>query len=152
MAPESRPNPDVATGLGGLEPAWTMLDRASLVGLMDEPSAENRALRLANDLTGDELTLSPVARIALVLLRATVESGGLNMTAADNLSRATVSAMQAAMTWPDHDPADARRCRKVLNEADYGAASVNAGTAGASAPASRLRPQASYSGTRPRRA
>ena len=119
MAPESRANPDVATWLGGLEPAWAMLDRASLVGLMDEPSAENRTLRLANDLTGDELTLSPVARNALVLLRGTVEGGGLNMTAAGNLSRATVSAMEEAMTWPDHDPADARRCRKVLNEADY---------------------------------
>ena len=65
------------------------------------------------------MTLSPVARNALVLLRGTVESGGLNMTAAGNLSRATVSAMEAAMTWPDHDPADVRRCRKVLNEADY---------------------------------
>ena len=85
---------------------------------MDSPSTEKRALRLANDLTGYELTLSPVARSALVLLRATVESGGLNMIAAGNLSRATVSAMEAALTWPDHDPADARRRRKVVNEAD----------------------------------
>ena len=108
-----------------------MLDRASLDGLMDEPSAENRALRLAHDLTGYELTLSPVARNALVLLRGTVESGGLIMTAAGNLSRATVSAMEAGMTWPDHDPDDARRCRKVLNEGGLPAAAFHARARGA---------------------
>ena len=46
MAPESRPDLDVATWLGGLEPAWTMLDRASLDGLMDEPSAEGSVANL----------------------------------------------------------------------------------------------------------
>ena len=91
MPPESRRNRDMSAWLGGLEPSWAMLDRASLDALMDESSAENRALRLADDLTRDELARS----------------------------HANVSAMEEAMSWPDHDPADVRRYRKVLNEMDF---------------------------------
>ena len=84
---------------------------------MDEPSEENSTLRLAADLTADEIALSPVARNALVLLREAA-GGGLKLTPAGNLPRDAVSAMEEAMTWPGHDPADTRRYRKVLNEAD----------------------------------
>ena len=67
MAPE---NHGMLDWLGGLEPAWTLLGEESLNALMEEPSAENRTLRLADDLSEDELALSacypqrvdPVAR------------------------------------------------------------------------------------------
>ena len=110
---------DLLSWLGDLDPAWAMLDPESLDGLMDEPSEENRSLHLANDLTADELARSAVAGNALVLLRAAGGGGGLKLTAAGNLSRATVSAMEEAMIWPGHDPANARRYRKVLNERDF---------------------------------
>ena len=94
-----------------------MLERASIGALLDEPSSENPALRLAAGLSADETALSPVARNALVLLREAA-GGGLKLTPAGNLPRATVAAMEEAMAWPDRDPADARRGRKILNEAD----------------------------------
>ena len=115
MAPE---NGRMLDWFGGLEPAWTLLGEESLNALMEEPSAENRTLRLAADLTEDELALSPVIRNASILLREINGNDGLKLTATGNLSRAAVAAMEAAMTWPGHDPAEARRYSKVLNEPD----------------------------------
>ena len=111
-------NRDLFAWMGDIEPAWVMLDSTSLNGLMDEPSAKNRVLCLAIDLTADELALSAIARNTLVLLRAAVDGGGLKLTAGGNLSRTTVSAMEEAMTWPGRNPTDARRYRKVSNERD----------------------------------
>ncbi len=54
--------------LGGVEPAWTALTYESFSALHSEPSATNTALRLANDLTADELDASAVAHNTLVLL------------------------------------------------------------------------------------
>ena len=119
MPPVGRLTRDLLSWLGDLEPAWVMLDPESLDDLMDEPSAENPVLHLADDLTADELARSAIARNALVLLRAADSGGGLKLTAAGNLSRATVSAMEEAMIWPGYDPVDARRYRKVLNERDF---------------------------------
>ena len=115
MAPE---NGRMLDWLGGLEPAWTLLGEESLNALMEEPSADNRTLRLAADLSEDELALSPVIRNASILLREIIGNDGLKLTATGNLSRAAVAAMGAAMTWPGHDPAEARRHSKVLNEPD----------------------------------
>ena len=116
--PENRRGQNARTWLGDLQPAWTVLERASIDALLDEPSAENPALRLAADLAADEIALSPVARNALVLLRE-ASGRGLKMTPAGNLPRAAVAAMEEAMAWPGRDPADARRGGKVLNEADF---------------------------------
>ena len=115
--PEIRRGRNVSAWLGGLQLAWTVLERASIDALLDDPSAESRALRLTADLTADEIALSPIARNALVLLRE-ASGRGLKLTPAGNLPRATAAAMEEAMAWPDRDPADARRGRKVLNEAD----------------------------------
>ena len=104
--------------LGGLEPAWTLLDRKSLDALMEEPSGDNPPLRLATDLTEDERALSAVARNASILLHEAAGHDGLRLTATGNLSRAAVAEMEAAMTWPGRDPAEARRFCKVLNEPD----------------------------------
>ena len=115
--PENRRLRNVRAWLGDLQPAWTVLELASIHALLEEPSAEGRALRLAADLTADEVALSPVARNALVLLRE-ASGRGLKLTPAGNLPRAAVAAMEEAMAWPGHDAAMARRYRKVLNEAD----------------------------------
>ena len=118
MTPEDRRFRNVRAWLGDLQPAWTVLERASIEALLDEPSAESRALRLAADLTADEVALSPVALNALILLREAC-GRGLKLTPAGNLPRATVAAMEEAMAWPGRDPADARRGGKALNEADF---------------------------------
>ena len=115
MAPE---NHGIRDWLGGLEPAWTLLDKESLDALMEEPSEENRTLRLTPDLAEDELALSPVVRNASILLREAIGNDELKLTATGNLSRAAVAAMKAAMTWPGHDPAETRGHSKVLNEPD----------------------------------
>ena len=55
-------NSRVRHWLGDIEPAWTALTDESFNALHAEPSATNTALRLANDLTADELDASAVAR------------------------------------------------------------------------------------------
>ena len=117
-SPENLRLQNVWAWLGDLQPAWTVLERASIDALLNEPSSENPALRLAPDLTADEVALSPVARNALVLLRE-ASGRGLKLTPAGSLPRATVAAMEEAMAWPGRDPADSRRGGKVLNEADF---------------------------------
>ncbi len=61
--------PDLRRWLGDVEPAWTSLAFESFNALRHEPSATNRALSLASDLTLDELNASAVARNALLLVR-----------------------------------------------------------------------------------
>ena len=59
---------DVSVWPGGLEPVRKLLDRESLLAVGNEPSAENRALRLATDLTEAEVAGSAFVRNALILL------------------------------------------------------------------------------------
>ena len=59
---------DVSVWPGGLEPVRKLLDRESVLALGNEPSAENRALRLATDLTEAELAGSAFVRNAVILL------------------------------------------------------------------------------------
>ena len=54
VAPGFLKNPGVIDWLGGVEPAWTLLTFESMNALRQEPSNENRALTLANNLTGVE--------------------------------------------------------------------------------------------------
>jgi hypothetical protein len=63
-------NEPVKRWLGGLEPALTLLDYESFTALHDPPSPTAGAIRLATDLTKDELEKSAVTRNALVLLLA----------------------------------------------------------------------------------
>ena len=86
--------------LGGVEPAWTILEPERIDALIGEPPFEDGAIRLAIDLTDDEIALSPMLRNALVLLRAAAEADGLKLTARGNLTRETVAAMREAMDWP----------------------------------------------------
>ena len=69
MTPGFLPDPEMRRWLGGIEPAWTLLEMESMNGLRREPSKDNRALCLANDLTDVEIAASAVTRNALILLR-----------------------------------------------------------------------------------
>jgi hypothetical protein len=98
-------DPQVRKWLDGVEPAWTLLTFDSLQALRREPSANRRAIRIANDLSVDEIAGSAVARNTLILLRQATERGGLPVTATGNLSRAVVAEMCKLVEWPDFDQA-----------------------------------------------
>ena len=102
--------------LDGVEPAWTILDPARLDALRGEPPFEGGAVRLAIDLTEDELAQSAMVRNALVLLGAAAEGDGLKLTARGNLTRETVSAMREAMVWPGCAFEEKWRAGKQLSE------------------------------------
>ena len=105
--------------LDGVEPAWTLLTFDSLWALRREPSAIQTAIRIANDLSADEIAGSAVARNTLILLRQAIERGGLPLTATGNLSRAVVAEMCKLVEWPHYDQADAFRFQKVINKPDF---------------------------------
>src|SRR5262252_892015 len=112
-------DPQIRGWLDGVEPAWTLLTIESLRALRHEPSAVQTAIRIADDLSVDEIAGSPVARNTLILLRQAIERGGLSLTATGNLSRAVVAEMCKLIEWPDYDQADAFRLNKVINEPDF---------------------------------
>ena len=112
-------DPEVRRWLGNVEPAWTLLDMESLNALRREPSKENRALRLASDLTGVEIATSAVTRNTLILLRRAADGDGLKLTATGNLSRTVVAEMVDLFEWPGFDRAEAFRLHKVVNEPGF---------------------------------
>jgi hypothetical protein len=118
VAPGMLQNPSVRNWLGGIEPAWTLLDMASFNALRRPPSPTAGPIRLAADLADGEIQQSAVARNALILLRAAAERPGLKMTATGNLSRGVVAEMCDLFTWPGFEKAEAFRLHKVINEPD----------------------------------
>lgn len=119
VAPGFLQRPEVRRWLGGVEPAWTLLDFESLNALRREPSKANCALRLANDLSAAEVAASAVARNTLILVRRAADGEGLKLTATGNLSRAVVAEMVDLFDWPGFDRADAFRLHRVVNEPDF---------------------------------
>jgi hypothetical protein len=83
------------------------------------PSAGQTAIRIANDLSADEIAGSAVARNTLILLRQAIERDGLPLTATGNLSRAVVADMRKLIAWPDYNQAEAFQFNKVINEPDF---------------------------------
>jgi hypothetical protein len=65
--------------LDGVEPAWTLLTFDSLRALRREPSARQNAIRIANDLSVDEIAGSAVARNPLIPLRQARSSRALTV-------------------------------------------------------------------------
>ena len=112
-------NESVKRWLGGLEPAWTLPDDASFAALRAPPSPAMGPIRLAANLTHDELQQSAVARNALILLLAASSGAGLKLTATGNLSRTIVAEMCDRFTWPEFDRRAAFEFNKVINEADF---------------------------------
>lgn len=119
VTPGMLQNPFVKKWLGGIEPAWTLLDQASFAALHRPPSPTAGPIRLASNLTNEEVQQSAVARNALVLLRAAAVGPGLKMTATGNLSRDVVAEMCDLFTWPEFDKANDFRLHKVINEPDF---------------------------------
>jgi hypothetical protein len=112
-------NPEARRWLNGVEPAWTMLEFDSFNALHGEPSASNRAISLEPNLTETDLSGSAVARNALLLLRLSIETGGLKLTATENLSRTVVAEMVAVIEWPGLDKNGAFQFHRVINEPDF---------------------------------
>ena len=111
---------DVSVWPGGLEPVRTLLDRESLLALGNEPSAEDRALRLATDLTEAELDGSAFVRNALILLG---EIGGEDTVWTTNdgrLNKAGVARMRTLMSWPGMEATEQFRAGKSYYEQQVG--------------------------------
>ena len=80
------------------------------------PPWEDGAIRLAFDLTDDEIAQSPMVQNAFVLMRAAEAADGLELTSRGNLTLATVSAMREAMDWPGCQFEQKWRAGKRLRE------------------------------------
>ncbi len=119
MHPGFLHNPEVRRWLGGVEPAWTVLEFDSHNALHEEPSADNQAIRLEPSLTEQDLAGSAVTRTARILLQRAVDAGGLKLTATGNLSRAVVAEMIELVEWPGLDRDEVYRLNKVINEPDF---------------------------------
>ena len=105
--------------LNGVEPAWTLLTFDGLRALRREPSARQNPIRIANDLSSDEIAGSAVTRNTFILLHQAIERSGLQLTATGNLSRAAVAEMRGLIEWPHYHQVDAFRLNKVINEPDF---------------------------------
>jgi hypothetical protein len=80
-------DPQVRKWLDGVEPAWTLLTFDSLRALRQEPSAGQAAIRIANDLSADEIADSALARNTFILLRQVIERCGLSLTTLQPVTR-----------------------------------------------------------------
>ena len=94
-------SPSVQKWLGGVEPAWTLLDFDSFSQLRSPPAPNAGAIKLAPDLTENEFQLSAITKSTLGFLEAASETPGLKLTATGNLSRAVVADMCDIFDWPD---------------------------------------------------
>ena len=111
-------NPSVKNWLGGIVPAWTLLDQDRFEALRPPPSSRASVITLARDFSPDEIGQSAVARNTLILLHAASAGSGLKLTTTGNLTRGVVAEMIDLFTWPGFDKADAFRFHKVINEPD----------------------------------
>ena len=112
-------DPSIKAWLGGIEPAWTLLDPDSFAALQWPPMTPGSAIHLAGDLTADELAQSAVASSLAILLRTATAAPGLKLTATGNLARSVVAEMIDRFTWPNFDKAQMFRLNKVINEHDF---------------------------------
>jgi len=112
-------NPSVRNWLGGIVPAWTLLDQDSFEALRRPPSSRASVITLARDFSPDEVGQSAVSRNTLILLHAASAGSGLKLTTTGNLTRGVVAEMIDLFTWPDFDKADAFRFHRVINEPDF---------------------------------
>ena len=119
VTPGMLQNPLVRSWLGTVEPAWTLLDPESFFALRKPPSAKGDVIRLATNLSPDQIGQSAIARNVLILLQAASVGPGLQLTATGNLTRKVVAEMVELFTWPDFDRAEAFRLNKVINEPDF---------------------------------
>lgn len=110
-------NESVVAWLGGVEPYWTHLDFESYCRLRRNPDEDDRALRLASDLTAAEASASPIVVALLHLLRM-AEEKPVPLTSSGCLGRAAVVALAEIVNGPAFDLSLIRSVTKVLNEQD----------------------------------
>ena len=119
VAPDMLQNPSVRNWLGGIVPAWTLLDQDSFEALRWPSSFRASVIKPAPDFSPDEIAQSAVVRNTLLLLHAASAGSGLTLTTTGNLTRSVVADMIDLFTWPGFDKADAFRFNKVINEPDF---------------------------------
>jgi hypothetical protein len=119
VAPGFLQTPQVREWLNGIEPAWTLLEFDSFNALRRAPSRDERAIRLAANISGADLAASAVASNALRLLQRAGDSGGLKLTASGNVSRAVVTEMRDALEWPGYDKDEEFQFNRVINDPDF---------------------------------
>ena len=119
VSPGMLQNTSVQKWLGGVEPAWTLLDLDSFSQLRSPPAPNAGAIKLAPDLTENEFQLSAITKSTLGFLEAASETPGLKLTATGNLSRAVVADMCDIFDWPDFNKEERFRLNKVTNETDF---------------------------------
>lgn len=112
-------NSSVEKWLGGVEPAWTLLDMDSFSQLRSQPSPDTGAIQLAADLTDEELKSSAIARNAKAFLDMAAQPSGLKLTATGNLSRAAIADLIEVFDWPDFYKDNQFGLNKVINEPDF---------------------------------
>jgi hypothetical protein len=88
--------------------------------LRQEPSAVQTAIRIANDLSADEIAGSPVARNTLILLRQATERDGLALTATGNLSSAAGCSGLVFMKTANLSGSSAIRSHSTLSWSRHG--------------------------------
>jgi hypothetical protein len=113
-------SPRIKAWLGGIEPAWTVLDRDSFRALAGfSPVLSGEPIEFNTDLSPEEFKGSAIAQHAVILLKAGMESDGLKLTATGNLARSVVSEMVKRFDWPFYDLETLFRMNKVINEPDF---------------------------------
>jgi len=113
-------SPRIKAWLGGIEPAWTVLDRDSFRALAGfSPVLSGEPIEFNTDLSPEEFKGSAIAQHAIILLKAGMESDGLKLTATGNLARSVVSEMVKRFDWPFYDLETLFRMNKVINEPDF---------------------------------
>lgn len=118
VSPGFLKNDDVIAWLGGIEPIWTHLEFNSYCRLHRRPDEDDRAMRLAADLTQAEAQSSPIVVAMLALLRFAGDDGGAKLTSGGVLARAIVTPIAEICDGHGYDLALFRSVTKVLNEAD----------------------------------
>jgi hypothetical protein len=119
VAPGILQDPSVQAWLGGIEPAWTLLNQDSFAALLRPPMTPGSAIHLAGNLTPDEMAQSAVASSLAIFLRTATAAPGLKLTATGNLARSVVAEMIDRFDWPGFDKAQMFRMNKVINEPDF---------------------------------
>ncbi len=111
---------DVTDWPGGVEPVWTLLDAESAGALGAEPLADDGAVRLAGDLSEEDLAGSAFVRNALVLLGEADRWDPLWKGTHGNLKMTDVTRLRALMSWPGMEATEQLRAGKKYREQAVG--------------------------------
>ena len=101
-----------------LIPAWTALDRPSIVALLTRGPRMPDAIQVAALASPEEVAEVPIIRATRLMIERAQANKGLMLTKGGALSRADVKALFDATEWPDFDRATVLAVNKVLNEDD----------------------------------